>query len=147
MLLTCCANLRRRRFVIRKRPRKWATTTPNRSWRSPPAETSASVRVRFSHPSFSGPQPSGSPCLTSKPTFVSLRRWKRTLSASDSGSTPRRAKSDFLSVRPGGPKTFSYHEPKNDFLSVVEEQGKRIDQLNEAVERAGVANPESERST
>ena len=30
--------------------------------------------------------------------FVTLRPWKRTLSASDSGPTPRRAKSDFLSV-------------------------------------------------
>ena len=39
-----------------------------------------------------------SPCLTSGPTFVTLRPWKRTLSASDSGPTPRRAKSDFLSV-------------------------------------------------
>ena len=39
-----------------------------------------------------------SPCLTSGPTFVTLRQWKRTLSASDSGPTPRRAKSDFLSV-------------------------------------------------
>jgi hypothetical protein len=45
------------------------------------------VRLRF-----------GSPCLTSGPTFVTLRLWKRTLSASDSGPTPRRAKSDFLSV-------------------------------------------------
>ena len=39
-----------------------------------------------------------SPCLTSGPTFVTLSPWKRTLSASDSGPTPRRAKSDFLSV-------------------------------------------------
>ena len=30
--------------------------------------------------------------------LVTLRPWKRTLSASDSGPTPRRAKSDFLSV-------------------------------------------------
>jgi len=37
-----------------------------------------------------------SPCLTSGPTFVTLRPWKRTLSASDSGPTPRRAKSNFL---------------------------------------------------
>ena len=35
------------------------TTTPNRSWRSPPPETSGSARVRLSHPLFSGPQPSG----------------------------------------------------------------------------------------
>lgn len=41
----------------------------------------------------------GRPCLTFGPTFVTLRRpWKRTLSASDSGPTPKRAKSDFLSV-------------------------------------------------
>jgi hypothetical protein len=38
------------------------------------------------------------PCLTSGPTFGTLRPWKRTLPASDSGPTPRRAKSDFLSV-------------------------------------------------
>ena len=31
-------------------------------------------------------------------TFGTLRPWKRRLSASDSGPTPRRAKSDFLSV-------------------------------------------------
>jgi len=31
----------------------------DRSWRSPPAETSGSARVRLSHPLFSGPQPSG----------------------------------------------------------------------------------------
>jgi hypothetical protein len=36
--------------------------------------------------------------LTSGPTFVTLRPWKRTLSASDSGPMPRRAKSNFLSV-------------------------------------------------
>ena len=36
------------------------------------------------------------PCLTSGPTFVTLRPWKRTLSACDSRSTPRTAKSDFL---------------------------------------------------
>jgi hypothetical protein len=48
-------------------------------------------------PLFSGPQPSG-PCLTSAPIFVTLRPWKRTLSASDSRPTLRRAKSDFLSV-------------------------------------------------
>ena len=35
------------------------TTTPNRSWRSPPPETSGSARVRLSHPLFSGAQPSG----------------------------------------------------------------------------------------
>jgi hypothetical protein len=29
---------------------------------------------------------------SSGPTFVTLRQWKRTLSASDSGATPRRAK-------------------------------------------------------
>ena len=34
------------------------TTTPNRSWRSPPPETSGSAQVRLSHPLFSGPQPS-----------------------------------------------------------------------------------------
>jgi hypothetical protein len=32
---------------------------PNRSWRSPPPETSGSAQVRLSHPLFSGPQPSG----------------------------------------------------------------------------------------
>ena len=36
--------------------------------------------------------------LTSGTAFVTLRPWKRTLSASHSGPTPRRAKSDFLSV-------------------------------------------------
>ena len=35
------------------------TTTPNRSWRCPPPETSGSAQVRLSHPLFSGPQPSG----------------------------------------------------------------------------------------
>ena len=44
------------------------------------------------------PAPALWPCLTSGPTFVTLRPWKRTLSASDSGPTPRRAKSDFRSV-------------------------------------------------
>ena len=45
----------------------------------------------------SGPQRSGgSPCLTFGPTFVTLRQWKRTLSASDSGQ------------RPEGPKAISY---------------------------------------
>jgi hypothetical protein len=39
----------------------------------------------------------GRPCLTSGPTFVTLRPWKRTLSASDSRPTP------------GGPKAISYH--------------------------------------
>ena len=99
------------------------TTTPNRSWRSPPPETSGSARVRLSHPLFSGPQPSGgsffgmrarpatrkSPSLTSGPIFVTLRSWKRTLSASDSGPTPRRAKSDFLSVRPINPAGSFWH--------------------------------------
>src|SRR4029453_8201998 len=33
------------------------TTTPNRSWRSPPPETSGSARVRLSHSLFNGPQP------------------------------------------------------------------------------------------
>ena len=64
------------------------------SWRSPPPERSGSARVRLSHRLFSGPQSSGGGCLTSGPTFVTLRPWKRTLSASDSGPTPRRAKSD-----------------------------------------------------
>ena len=36
-----------------------STTTPNRSWRSPPPETSGSARVRLSHSLFSGPRPSG----------------------------------------------------------------------------------------
>jgi hypothetical protein len=39
------------------------TTTPNRSWRSPPAETSGSARVRLSRPLVSGPQPSGGSCV------------------------------------------------------------------------------------
>ena len=39
------------------------TTTPNRSWRSPPPETPGSARVRLSHPLFSGPQPSGGSCV------------------------------------------------------------------------------------
>ena len=47
-------------------------------------------------PLFSGLQPSA--CLTSAPIFVTLRPLKRTLSASDSRPTLRRAKSDFLSV-------------------------------------------------
>jgi hypothetical protein len=58
-----------------------------------------------------------SPCLTSGPTFVTLRPWKRTLSASDSGPTPRRAKSDFLS---GDFLSVQKRFPisKSDFLSV-----------------------------
>ena len=65
--------------------------------RSPPPETSGSAQVRLSHPLFSGPQPSAA-VFDFRPTFVTLRPWKRTLSASDSGPTPRRAKSHFLSV-------------------------------------------------
>ena len=71
----------------------------------PPPETSGSAQVRLSHPLFSGPQPSGgsfqglrgraatrkSPYLTSGPTFIALRPWKRVLSASDSRPMPRRA--------------------------------------------------------
>ena len=72
-----------------------------------------SARVRLSHPLFSGlpsppaaafsrlraaPQRRKTPSLTCGPTFVTLRPWKRMLSASDSGPAPRRAKSDFLSV-------------------------------------------------
>ena len=34
-----------------------------------------------------------------RPTFVTLRPWKRTVSASDSVPTPRRSKSDFLPVK------------------------------------------------
>ena len=49
-----------------------------------------------------------SPCLTSGPTFVTLRPWKCTLSASDSGPTPRRAKSDFLSVQVQIPKKLAH---------------------------------------
>jgi hypothetical protein len=56
----------------------------------------AAPQVRLYHPLFSVPQPSGGQLLTSEPTFVTLRPWKRTLSASDSGPTPRRAKSDFV---------------------------------------------------
>jgi hypothetical protein len=48
--------------------------------RTPPHETSGSARVRLSHPFVQRPPPSG-PCLTSGPTFVTLRQWKRTLSA------------------------------------------------------------------
>ena len=51
------------------------------------------------------PPAAKSPSLTPGPTFVTLRRWKRTLSASDSGPTPRKAKSDFLSVK----SLISYH--------------------------------------
>jgi hypothetical protein len=50
-------------------------------------------------PCSAAPPSPRAPCLTSGPIFVTLRPWKRTLSASDSGSTPRRTKSDFLSVR------------------------------------------------
>jgi len=40
----------------------------DRSWRSPPPETSGSAQVRLSHPLFSGPQsPPAGPCLTSGP--------------------------------------------------------------------------------
>ena len=74
------------------------TTTPNGSWRSPPPETSGSAPKCASRPLLQRPPARGRPCLTSGPTFVTLRPWKRTLSASDSGPTPRRAKSDFLSV-------------------------------------------------
>jgi hypothetical protein len=75
-------------------------------------ETSDSARVRLSHPCSAALSPPAaafsvrarpatrkSPCLTSGPTFVTLRPCKRTLSASDSGPTPRRATSDFLSVQ------------------------------------------------
>ena len=70
---------------------------------SPPPETPGSARVRPSHPLFSGLQPycgsfSGcerEKCLTSGPTFVTLRPLNAPF---DSGPTPRRAKRDFLSV-------------------------------------------------
>jgi hypothetical protein len=52
-------------------------------------------------PCSAAPSP-GRPCLTSGPTFVTLRPWKRMLSAPESGRTPRRVKSDFLSVRGRG---------------------------------------------
>jgi hypothetical protein len=45
------------------------TTTPNRSWRSPPPETSGSAQVRLSHPLFSGPQPSGDSLLDFRAHF------------------------------------------------------------------------------
>ena len=57
------------------------TTTPNRSCRSPTPETPAAP-VRLSHPCSAAPalrapgrvpQPEKSPCLTSGPTFVTLR--------------------------------------------------------------------------
>ena len=106
------ATRRAKRPSIRGSTTSSPTTTPNRSWRSPPPETPGSARVRLSHSLFSGAQRSGgsffglwaraatrkSPCLTSGPTLVTLRPWKRTLSASDSRPTARRAKSDFLSV-------------------------------------------------
>jgi hypothetical protein len=57
--------------------------------RSPPPNK----RIAWARPAIRN-----SPCLTSGPTFVTLRPWKRTLSASHSGQTPRRGKSDFLSV-------------------------------------------------
>ena len=41
------------------------------------------------------------------PLFVTLHSWKRMLSASDSGPTPRRAKSDFLSVQKRFPISIS----------------------------------------
>ena len=66
---------------------------------APPPETSGSARVRLSHPLFQRPPALRRQLLTSRPTFVTLRSWKRTLSASDSGPTPRRAKSNFLSVQ------------------------------------------------
>ncbi len=49
----------RKRPSIRSSTIPSPTTTPNRSWPSPPAETSGSAQVRLSHPLFSGPQPSG----------------------------------------------------------------------------------------
>src|SRR4029077_11499819 len=52
-----------------------------------------------SHPLFSRPQPTGGSVFDFRAHFVTLRPWKRTLSASDTGPTLRRAKSDFLSVR------------------------------------------------
>ena len=72
-----------------KRPAapKCASRTPCSAAPSPPAAAFAGA-----------PATRKSPCLTSGPTFVTLRPWKRTLSASDSGPTPRRAKSDFLSL-------------------------------------------------
>ena len=50
---------RAKRPSIRGSTTPSSTTTPNRSWRSPPPETSGSAQVRLSHPLFSGPQPSG----------------------------------------------------------------------------------------
>ena len=54
-----------------KRPSIHGSTTPspNRSWRSPPPETSGSAQVRLSHPLFSGPPAAAFP----GPTFVTLR--------------------------------------------------------------------------
>ena len=101
------------------------TTTPNRSWRSPPAETSGSARVRLSHPLFSGPKPSGgsffrgagAPRNPKKPVFDFRAHFChsapmethafgfRLRANAPEGRFPIMAKSDFLSV-------------KSDFLSV-----------------------------
>ena len=48
-----------------------------------------------------------SPNLTPPPIFVTLCRWKRTLSASDSGPMPLRTKTNFLSVRRRGREDFA----------------------------------------
>ncbi len=86
------------------------TTTPNRSWRSPPPETSGSARVRLSHHLVQRPpalrrqlfRVAGAPRNPKKPVFdfrahfCHSAPWKRTLSASDPGQLP------------GGPKAISY---------------------------------------
>ena len=98
-----------------KRPPIRGSTTPSPNYdtepvvafpppKRPVAPKCASLTACSAAPSppaaaFSGckraPATRKGPCLTSGPTFVTLRPWKRTLSASDSGPTPRRAKSDF----------------------------------------------------
>ena len=115
------------------------TTTPNRSWRSPPAETSGSARVRLSQPLFSGPQPSGGPCLTSGPTLVTLRPWKRTLSASDSRPTPRRAKSDFLSVMADLALTAGLTASKGEAMRLIKQGGLYVNDRRVTDERNRVS--------
>ena len=74
------------------------TTTPNRSWRSPPAETSGSARVRFSPALFSGPQSSGGGCLTSGPLFPLCAHGNARFRLHTPGQRPGGPKAIFLSV-------------------------------------------------
>ena len=74
------------------------TTIPNRSWRSPPPETSGSAQVRLSHPLFSGPSPRAPVFDFRAHFFHSAPSGNARFRLQTPGQRPRRAKSDFLSV-------------------------------------------------